>query len=328
MNTTISLSGEEIRQLAHQTIENEITALAQMKTVLDGSDFIPAVQQLYRCEGRVVVSGIGKSAIIAQKIVATFNSTGTPSLYMHAADAIHGDLGMVTSGDIIMIISKSGESPEIKALVPLVKNFGNPLIALTGNLQSFLAREADYILNTTVDSEADPNNLAPTTSTTAQLVMGDTLAVCLLKLRGFTAQDFARYHPGGALGKQLYLTVADISKKNTAPRVTEEATFNDVIVEITGNRLGATAVLQGDTITGIITDGDIRRAIQSHTDFSQITARHIMSSQPRTIAINALAVEALNKMRSDSISQLLVQDEGGRYQGIIHLHDLIEEGII
>ncbi len=327
MNTPVSLSRADLLGLAHQTMENEIAALAKMKAVLDDSDFIAVVERLYQCEGRVVVSGIGKSAVIAQKIVSTFNSTGTPALYMHAADAIHGDLGMVTSKDTIIIISKSGESPEIKALVPLVRNFGNTLIALTGNVLSFLAREADYILNTTVDSEADPNNLAPTTSTTAQLVMGDTLAVCLLKLRGFTAQDFARYHPGGALGKQLYLTVADICKKNTAPRVPESASFKDVIVEITGNRLGATAVLKDDTITGIITDGDIRRAIQSHNDFSGITARDIMSTLPRTIHINDLAVEALNKMRAASISQLIVEDKGV-YKGIVHLHDLVSEGII
>ncbi|OJU78761.1 MAG: D-arabinose 5-phosphate isomerase [Bacteroidetes bacterium 47-18] len=327
MNTPVSLSRADLLGLAHQTMDNEITALAKMKAMLDDSDFTAVVERLYQCEGRVVVSGIGKSAVIAQKIVATFNSTGTPSLYMHAADAIHGDLGMVTPKDTIIIISKSGESPEIKALVPLVRSFGNTLIALTGNVLSFLAREADYILNTTVDSEADPNNLAPTTSTTAQLVMGDTLAVCLLKLRGFTAQDFARYHPGGTLGKQLYLTVADICKKNTAPRVPETASFKDVIVEITGNRLGATAVLSNDTITGIITDGDIRRAIQSHNDFSGVTARDIMSTLPKTIHINALAVEALNKMRAGSISQLLVEDNGV-YKGIIHLHDLVAEGII
>ncbi len=327
MNTPVSLSRADLLGLAHQTMDNEITALAKMKAMLDDSDFTAVVERLYQCEGRVVVSGIGKSAVIAQKIVATFNSTGTPSLYMHAADAIHGDLGMVTPKDTIIIISKSGESPEIKALAPLVRSFGNTLIALTGNVLSFLAREADYILNTTVDSEADPNNLAPTTSTTAQLVMGDTLAVCLLKLRGFTAQDFARYHPGGALGKQLYLTVADICKKNTAPRVPETASFKDVIVEITGNRLGATAVLSNDTITGIITDGDIRRAIQSYNDFSGVTARDIMSTLPKTIHINALAVEALNKMRAGSISQLLVEDNGV-YKGIIHLHDLVAEGII
>ena len=327
MNTPVSLSRADLLGLAHQTMDNEITALAKMKAMLDDSDFTAVVERLYQCEGRVVVSGIGKSAVIAQKIVATFNSTGTPSLYMHAADAIHGDLGMVTPKDTIIIISKSGESPEIKALAPLVRSFGNTLIALTGNVLSFLAREADYILNTTVDSEADPNNLAPTTSTTAQLVMGDTLAVCLLKLRGFTAQDFARYHPGGALGKQLYLTVADICKKNTAPRVPETASFKDVIVEITGNRLGATAVLSNDTITGIITDGDIRRAIQSHNNFSGVTARDIMSTLPKTIHINALAVEALNKMRAGSISQLLVEDNGV-YKGIIHLHDLVAEGII
>lgn len=327
MNTPVSLSRADLLGLAHQTMDNEITALAKMKAMLDDSDFTAVVERLYQCEGRVVVSGIGKSAVIAQKIVATFNSTGTPSLYMHAADAIHGDLGMVTPKDTIIIISKSGESPEIKALAPLVRSFGNTLIALTGNVLSFLAREADYILNTTVDSEADPNNLAPTTSTTAQLVMGDTLAVCLLKLRGFTAQDFARYHPGGALGKQLYLTVADICKKNTAPRVPETASFKDVIVEITGNRLGATAVLNNDTITGIITDGDIRRAIQSHNDFSGVTARDIMSTLPKTIHINALAVEALNKMRAGSISQLLVEDNDV-YKGIIHLHDLVAEGII
>jgi arabinose-5-phosphate isomerase len=324
--TTI-LSANEVLNLAYSTIQKEITALNQMQAVLTHSDFVTVVTTIFHCKGRVIISGIGKSAIIAQKIVATFNSTGTPSLYMHAADAIHGDLGMVTPNDLIIIISKSGESPEIKALAPLVKSFGNKLIALTGNIDSFLAQEADYILNTTVDSEADPNNLAPTTSTTAQLVMGDTLAVCLLQLKGFTAKDFAKYHPGGALGKQLYLTVGAISNKNAAPAVDINAHFKDIIIAITGSRVGATVVTHQENVIGIITDGDIRRAIQKHPNLESLTAQDIASLMPKSIQANELAMHALQTMRNNSISQLIVMD-GDVYKGIIHLHDLINEGII
>lgn len=327
MNKTLPLDNQQIRTLANTTIEKEVAALQQMQDALKDSDIYHVIEALYHCGGRVIISGIGKSAIIAQKIVATFNSTGTPSLYMHAADAIHGDLGMVTAKDIIILISKSGESPEIKALIPLIKKFGNTLIAITGNLKSSLAREAKYVLNTTVDSEADPNNLAPTTSTTAQLVMGDVLAVCLLQLKGFTAQDFAKYHPGGALGKQLYLTVGDVCNKNPRPQVTPNAKFQDIILEITSNRLGATAVVDNNTVEGIITDGDIRRAIQANRSYDEITAHSIMGATPKIIDINELAIKALNIMRNNSISQLIVTD-GVTYKGIIHIHDLISEGII
>lgn len=313
--------------LAKETILKEAKALEQMLAYIDDENYSKVIHCLYHCKGRVIVSGIGKSAIIAQKIVATFNSTGTPSLYMHAADAIHGDLGMITSDDVVILISKSGESPEIKALIPLIANFGNPIIAITGNMQSYLATAANHVLDTTVDQEADPNNLAPTTSTTAQLVMGDTLAVCLLKLKGFTSSDFAKYHPGGALGKRLYLTVGDLSQKNTKPMVKPEDTFMEVLLNISSHRLGATVVIEFGKVIGIITDGDIRRIVQQAINAQDITARQLMSPEPKTIEINELAINALNIMRSKNISQLVVV-ENGAYAGMLHLHDLIAEGII
>jgi len=286
------------------------------------------VQHIHDGKGRLVISGIGKSAIIAQKIVATLNSTGTPSLFMHAADAIHGDLGMVQKEDIVLIISKSGESPEIKVLVPLIKNFGNTLIAMVGNVDSYLATSADHVINTTVTQEACPNNLAPTSSTTAQMVMGDVLAVCLMQLNGFTGNDFARFHPGGNLGKRLFLRVADLYVHNEAPMVSAQASLKEVIVEITEKRLGVAAVVDAKKqILGIITDGDLRRMLEKTHSLENITAANIMSPNPKTIEPDVLAVDALDNMRNNDITQLLVAD-GGTYLGVLHLHDLVKEGIV
>jgi arabinose-5-phosphate isomerase len=275
----------------------------------------------------LVFSGIGKSALIAQKIVATLNSTGTPSLFMHAADAIHGDLGIVQKEDIVLILSKSGESPEIKALVPFIKNFGNKLIAVVGNTSSYLANEADYILNTTVSLEACPNNLAPTSSTTAQLVMGDVIAVCLMQLKGFTSADFGKYHPGGNLGKRLFLKVADLTNKELKPTVELHTPLKNVILEITKNRLGVTVVIANNKIMGVITDGDLRRMLEKTVQIDSITAADIMSKNPHLIDHQTLAVEAIDKMKQNEISHLVVTKEGN-YYGILHIHELIKEGLI
>ena len=287
----------------------------------------PVVDALAACTGRVVISGIGKSAIIAQKIVATLNSTGTPSLFLHAADAIHGDLGLVQKDDVVMIISKSGESPEIKVLVPLIKNFGNCVIGMVGNTTSYLARRADFVLDTTVAQEACPNNLAPTTSTTAQLVMGDVLAVCLMEHRGFRAEDFAKLHPGGTLGKKLYLRVHDLCDDNAAPQVSPDADLKKVIMEMTRARLGLTAVVDDGAVLGVITDGDLRRMLEKTESITGVQAKDIMTRGPKTIAPQELAVNALDLMRRHQITQLIVADEG-RYAGVIHLHDLVKEGLI
>lgn len=293
-----------------------------------GPSFAEAVRRIHESHGRLVVSGIGKSAIVAQKIVATLNSTGTAALYMHAADAIHGDLGMVQEDDVVLIISKSGDSAEIKFLVPIIKNFGNTVIALCGNAQGYLAQSADIWIDCSVEKEACPNNLAPTTSTTAQMVMGDALAICLLQLKGFTGKDFARYHPGGALGKKLYLRVRDLIRMNEVPAVQPDSTIREVIVEISGKRLGATAVVGIDgQLAGIITDGDIRRMLQQYNDVDPLRANDILSAQPKTIAEDELAVQALELMRQHDITQLPVTREG-QYIGMLHLHDLIREGII
>lgn len=287
-----------------------------------------AVNTIANSKGRLVVSGIGKSAVIAQKIVATLNSTGTPSIFMHAADAIHGDLGMVLKDDIVLIISKSGESPEIKALVPLVRNFGNIIIGMVGSLQSYLAKNSTIILNTTVEQEACPNNLAPTTSTTAQLVMGDALAVCLMELKGFQSDDFAKFHPGGLLGKKLYLKVADLINNNEKPKVLPTQSLKEVIVEMTQKRLGITAVVDtGNKLIGIITDGDLRRMLEKNTAIDSIKAGDIMTANPKTIEPDKLAVDALNLLRKNEITQLAVT-ANGNYEGILHLHDLIREGLI
>ncbi|HSN59465.1 MAG TPA: KpsF/GutQ family sugar-phosphate isomerase [Ferruginibacter sp.] len=290
--------------------------------------FEKAVQLLAKSKGRLVISGIGKSAIVAQKIVATMNSTGTPALFMHAADAIHGDLGMVQPDDIVMVISKSGDSAEIKVLAPLLKNFGNTLIGMVGNMQSYLAQQSDIIINTTVTQEACPNNLAPTTSTTAQMVMGDALAVCLMETRGFKSTDFARYHPGGALGKKLYLRVSDLVSLHDKPSVKTGASIKETILEITKKRLGAVAVLNDlEEVSGIITDGDIRRMLEKYDSFVNLTANDVMSLNPKTIEGEELAVVALEKMRQHNINQL-VAITGNKYMGIIHLQDMVREGII
>jgi len=312
---------------AKKTIELEAQSINSLLQFID-EHFIEAVNIIQQTKGRVVVSGIGKSAIVGQKIVSTFNSTGTPSLFMHAADAIHGDLGMVQENDVVIIISKSGDSPEIKLLVPLIKNFGNKLIAITGNLQGFLALNADIIINATVEQEACPNNLAPTTSTTAQMVMGDALAVALMEIKGFNTSDFARYHPGGNLGKRLYLRVGDLLDKTTAPKVLLSATLKEVIVEITSKRLGATAVVdENNFLKGIITDGDLRRMLEKNLLSNNITAKDIYSINPKTAEPETLAIAALELMRKYDISQLVIANNH-HYLGILHLHDLMREGIV
>ena len=311
---------------AKSTIEMEAEAISNLSDLLT-KDFSDAVELIYNSKGRVIITGIGKSAIIANKIVATLNSTGTPSVFMHAADAIHGDLGLILEDDVVICISKSGNTPEIKVLVPLIKNAKNTMIAITGNPESFLGQQADYVLNAYVEQEACPNNLAPTTSTTAQLVIGDALAVCLLHLRGFSSRDFAKYHPGGALGKKLYLRVNDLSSQNLKPKVHPDTILKDVIVEITEKMLGVTAVVDNGSILGIITDGDLRRMLSNTNDLTTITARDIMSSNPRTIDGEAMAVDAKEIMEQYGISNLLVTKDGV-YDGVVHLHDLIKEGIL
>lgn len=305
----------------------EAASVAALEGLLD-DQFEKAARQIFNCKGRTVISGIGKSAIVAQKMVATLNSTGTPAIFMHAADAIHGDLGMIQEQDVVMIISKSGESPEIKVLLSFIRNFGNPLIGMVGNLQSILAKQCDIILNTTVAQEACLNNLAPTSSTTVQMVMGDALAVTLMEMRGFGSEDFARFHPGGTLGKKLYLRVQDLYIHNERPRVDTGAPLRAVIMEITSKRLGATAVTDDDgQLLGIITDGDLRRMLEKGTLAEGITAREIMTVHPKIIDAEALAVEALDMMRRYDITQLVVTNDK-QYAGFIHLHDLIREGII
>lgn len=321
MNNTHS-----ILNTAKKTIELESKAIAQLATFLT-DDFANAVELIYNSKGRVIITGIGKSAIIANKIVATLNSTGTPSIFMHAADAIHGDLGLMLEEDIVICISKSGNTPEIKVLIPLIKNANNKMIAITGNPKSFLGLQSDFILNAYVEQEACPNNLAPTTSTTAQLVIGDALAVCLLELRGFSSRDFAKYHPGGALGKRLYLRVSDLSSMNEKPQVQLDTNVKQVIVEISAKMLGVTAVVEDNKIIGIITDGDLRRMLTKTESFMHLTAKDIMSANPKRIANSAMAIEAMELMEANEISQLLVE-ENGDYAGVVHIHDLIKEGII
>lgn len=317
---------QSILKTAKTTIKLESKAINNLSELLT-EDFADAVELIYQSKGRVIITGIGKSAIIANKIVATLNSTGTPAVFMHAADAIHGDLGLMLEDDIVICISKSGNTPEIKVLVPLIKNAKNKMIAITGNKESFLGLQADFILNAYVEQEACPNNLAPTTSTTAQLVMGDALAVCLLELRGFSSKDFAKYHPGGALGKRLYLRVNDLSSQNQKPQVGLEASLKEVIVEITEKMLGVTAVVENDKIVGIITDGDLRRMLSKSNDLSGLKAEDIMSNNPRRISEDAMAVDAKEVMEEFGISQLLVEHNDA-YAGVVHLHDLIKEGII
>lgn len=315
-----------ILETAKKTIDLERDAIANLSHLLT-DDFAEAVSLIYNSKGRVIITGIGKSAIIANKIVATLNSTGTPAIFMHAADAIHGDLGLILEDDVVICISKSGNTPEIKVLVPLIKNAKNKMIAITGNDKSFLGTQADFVLNAYVEQEACPNNLAPTTSTTAQLVLGDALAVCLLELRGFSSKDFAKYHPGGALGKRLYLRVSDLSSLNEKPKVDLNTSAKDVIVEISEKMLGVTAVVNDNKIIGIITDGDLRRMLTKGEDFIHLTAKDIMSSNPKRIEEDAMAIDAMEMMEEHGISQLLVEKDGN-YAGVIHIHDLIKEGII
>lgn len=316
-----------IVKTALKTIEIEANTLNSLKVGID-KNFIAATKEIYTGTGRVVVTGIGKSALIAQKIVATLNSTGTPAIFMHAADAIHGDLGMVTNQDIILCISKSGETPEIKVLVPLLKHLGSQLIGMVSNQQSYLAQQADYVLYTPVAEEADPNNLAPTASTTAQLAMGDALATSLLALRGFKSADFAQFHPGGSLGKQLYLRVSDIYPNNACPAVNINDPITKIILEITSKRLGATVVLdEKKEVVGVVTDGDLRRMLEKHTSIEGLCATDIMGKHPKTIQQETLAVKALQTMRENSITQLIVLNQN-KYVGIIHLHDLLREGLV
>ncbi|RXR33161.1 KpsF/GutQ family sugar-phosphate isomerase [Flavobacterium piscinae] len=305
------------------TESQAISKLADLLT----NDFVESVRLIYQSKGRLIVTGIGKSAIIAQKIVATLNSTGTPSMFLHASEAVHGDLGMVQPDDVVICISKSGNSPEIKILVPILNRFGNTLIAMTGNLTSFLAKNSQYVLDTTVEKEACPNNLAPTNSTTAQLVMGDCLAVCLMEMRNFKGEDFAKYHPGGALGKKLLLRVKDMLDDSKKPSVSPDSNVQTVIFEISEKRLGVTAVVENDKIIGIITDGDIRRMLSKTATITGIYARDIMTKNPKMIQPNDMVVEALNIMEDFSITQLIVA-ENNSYKGVIHLHDILKEGIV
>ena len=316
----------EILEIARQTLQTEAEGIISISTKLN-DDFSEIVQQILYLKARVIITGIGKSAIIAQKIVSTFNSTGTPAIFMHAADAIHGDLGMIQQNDLVICISKSGNTPEIKVLVPLLKQGGNKLVAMAGDKDSFLAKQADWLLDTTIDHEACPHNLAPTTSTTAQLAMGDALAVCLLECREFSSTDFAKYHPGGSLGKRLYLTVGDLAAQNEKPFVSSDATVKEVIIEITRNRLGAVAVVDEGKLSGIITDGDIRRMLNNNNTIDGLTAANIMTKSPKYIDKNELAVNALEILRVNNITQILVGTES-KFEGFIHLHDLLKEGII
>ena len=320
------LSFEEINTIATQVIENESNAIKNLVLSLS-DDFAKTVDLMLNNQGNIIFSGIGKSAIIAQKIVATMNSTGTTSVFMHAADAIHGDLGIIRDKDLIVLLSKSGETPEIKVLVPLIKLRGNTIIAIVGNRNSYLAQQADYVLDVTVDNEAFPDNLAPTCSTTAQLVMGDALALCLMKCRGFSSDDFAKFHPGGALGKQLYLRVKDLYTKNDKPEVGPDDSLRQVIIEMTKKRLGATVVSSNGKLVGIITDGDLRRMLLKHADIESVKASEIMTPDPKTIDEDDLVADALHKMRHNSITQLPVLRQG-KYVGVIHLHDILKEGVL
>ena len=314
-----------IIDIAKQTIIEESKAIANLVNFVD-ANFTKTVNYILTSNGRVIVTGIGKSANIATKIVATLNSTGTPAIFMHAADAIHGDLGNIQKNDTVICISKSGNTPEIKVLVPLIKNYGNKIVAITGNSSSYLGINADFVLSSYVEKEACPNNLAPTSSTTAQLVIGDALAVCLLEKNNFSSKDFAKYHPGGALGKKLYLRVNDLIANNELPIVTPTTPIKDVIIEISKKRLGTTAVLENNIIVGIITDGDLRRMLKDNADISKLLAKDIMGTKPKTIAVDAMAIEALETMENNNITQILVVD-GSQYVGVVHLHDLLKEGI-
>ena len=317
---------KNILETAKSTILIEAEAIRNLVNLLD-SDFENAVKTILTSNGRVILTGIGKSANIAKKIVATLNSTGTPAIFMHAADAIHGDLGNIQEDDFVICISKSGNTPEIKVLVPLIKNYGNKIAAITGSKDSFLGKNADFVLNSYVEKEACPNNLAPTSSTTAQLVIGDALAICLLNLNDFSSKDFAKYHPGGALGKKLYLRVNELAEANEVPAVQLNTPVKDVIIEISKKRLGTTAVVKNDCIIGIITDGDIRRMLENNSNIQILTAKDIMSGNPIVIDANTMAINALDIMKKNDITQILVT-KNDIYLGVVHFHDLIKEGII
>tara|TARA_R110002072_G_scaffold21664_1_gene76473 strand:- start:1166 stop:2134 length:969 start_codon:yes stop_codon:yes gene_type:complete len=318
---------KNIRKTATRVLQNEAQAVLNLVDFLD-SDFEACVEHILVSKGRVVITGVGKSALIANKIVATLNSTGTPALFMHAADAIHGDLGMILEDDIVICISKSGSTPEIKVLVPLLKKLGSKLVALVSNPKSYLAEQADFVLNASIGEEACPHNLAPTTSTTAHMALGDALAVCLLEARGFTSEDFAKYHPGGSLGKQLYLRVGDVLGGNEIPVVTENAGLAEVILEISGKRLGATSVIDSEgNLKGIITDGDLRRMLQKSLDIHLLKASDIMTINPKSISTQEYAIRALNMMRNHNITQLVAMN-GDKIAGFVHIHELMKEGIV
>lgn len=317
---------DRIISVAKQTIETESKAIMHLSQLVD-DEFAAAVDCIYQSEGRVIITGIGKSANIATKIVATLNSTGTPAIFMHAADAIHGDLGTIQQRDIVICISKSGNTPEIKVLVPLIKARGNHLVAITSNRDSYLGEQSDFVLHAYVEKEACPNNLAPTTSTTAQLVIGDALAMCLLDLRGFSSKDFAKFHPGGSLGKKLYLRVSDLTSLNERPEVHPDTDVKQVIVEISEKMLGVTAVVENSTILGIITDGDLRRMLTKVDNIAGLTAKEIMTKNPKKIDNDAMAVEAMELMDTHGITQLLAEKDGA-YCGVVHIHNLTKEGII
>ena len=317
---------EQILANAKTTLELESKAIFDLISTLD-DQFVSTVEHLSNFEGRVIITGIGKSAVIAMKIVATLNSTGTAAVFMHAADAIHGDLGIIQDKDAVICISKSGNSPEIQALIPFIKKRGNLVIAFTANPDSFLAKTADKVISTYVEKEACPNNLAPTTSTTVQLAVGDALAVCLLKLKNFNENDFAQHHPGGALGKKLYLTAGELAKKHERPSVETNSPVKIVISEITKKRLGATVVKRNNKIVGIITDGDIRRMLENHDNIGNLTAQDIMSANPITIDPEKLAFDVMTILKSKDIGQLIVEDSTGYYLGMVHILDLIKEGI-
>jgi len=319
-------NSQKILDIAKKTILTEAEAVKTLVNYLN-KDFVDVVKLIHNSKGRLIITGIGKSANIGNKIVATLNSTGTPAVFMHAADAIHGDLGIVLKNDIVICISKSGNTPEIKALVPLIKNYGNKLIAMVSNVNSYLAEHSDFVLQATVEKEACPNNLAPTSSTTAQLVIGDALAVCLLDLKGFTQNDFAKYHPGGSLGKKLYLKVADILKPNSKPIVQKEDNIKTVILEISEKRLGATAVIDNNKLVGIITDGDIRRMLEKDLDIKKVFAKDIMTKNPKSVNPNEMAIYAFNLMEENKITQLPIV-EANEFLGIIHLHDVLNEGLV
>lgn len=323
----MNISKSDLISIAQGVVDKEATAVARLKGFID-EQFLDVLDLIYRSKGRLIVTGIGKSAIIASKIVATLNSTGTPSIFMHAADAIHGDLGIILKDDIVLCLSKSGNTSEIKVLVPLIRKMGNKIIALVSNCDSFLAQQADFVIRATVDSEACPNNLAPTSSTTTQLVMGDALAVCLLKMRGFSQQDFAKIHPGGSLGKKLYTRVRDLIDRGVRPKVQEEESIQSTIINISSNRLGATCVVnKADQLLGIITDGDVRRMLEKGADLKLLTARDIMTINPKTIEADELAVNAFNLMERNKITSIVVL-ERGKYIGLVHIHDIIREGIV